>query len=121
MAPSDVGVQPYDRKMKDLVINNMIKKVLKWTSIAVGIVFLASCSPQKYLTYLQDMEYGVPYNVRPMEEIHLQPGDQLSILVSCKQPELAIPFNIMSGSVSLDGSGSTTGLLSQGLTIFAIP
>ena len=55
------------------------------------------------------MEYGVPYEVeQPMQEIRLQPGDQLSITVSCKQPELAIPFNIMSGSISQDGTGSTT-------------
>ena len=54
------------------------------------------------------MEYGVPYDVQPMQEIRLQPGDQLSITVSCKQPELAIPFNIMNGSLSLDATGSTT-------------
>lgn len=86
----------------------MIKNILKWVLIAGGIISIASCSPQKYLTYLQDMEYGVPYEVQPMQEIRLQPGDQLSITVSCKQPELAIPFNIMNGSVSLDAAGSTT-------------
>lgn len=88
----------------------MIKSIFKWVWIAAALLFFASCSPQKYLTYLQDMEYGVPYEVeQPMQEIHLQPGDQLSITVSCKQPELAIPFNIMSGSISTDGTGSTTG------------
>lgn len=86
----------------------MIKTILRWVLIAGGIISIASCSPQKYLTYLQDMEYGVPYEVQPMQEIRLQPGDQLSIIVSCKQPELAIPFNIMNGSVSLDAAGSTT-------------
>lgn len=86
----------------------MIKSFFKWVLIAGGIISIASCSPQKYLTYLQDMEYGVPYEVQPMQEIRLQPGDQLSITVSCKQPELAIPFNIMNGSVSLDAAGSTT-------------
>lgn len=86
----------------------MIKSFFKWVLIAGGIISIASCSPQKYLTYLQDMEYGVPYEVQPMQEIRLQPGDQLSIIVSCKQPELAIPFNIMNGSVSLDAAGSTT-------------
>lgn len=88
----------------------MIKSLFKWVLVAAALLFFASCSPQKYLTYLQDMEYGVPYEVeQPMQEIHLQPGDQISITVSCKQPELAIPFNIMSGSISTDGTGSTTG------------
>ena len=87
----------------------MIKRLLFWFLSSTAVLFLASCSPQKYLTYLQDMEYGVPYEVeQPMQVIRLQPGDQLSITVSCKQPELAIPFNIMSGSISQDGTGSTT-------------
>ena len=87
----------------------MIKIFIKWLFIASALFSLASCSTQKYLTYLQDMEYGVPYEVeQPMQVIRLQPGDQLSITVVCKQPELAIPFNIMSGSISQDGTGSTT-------------
>lgn len=87
----------------------MIKSFFKWVLISVAVLLIASCGTQKSLTYLQDMEYGVPYDVLPMQEIHLQPGDQLSIIVSCKQPELAIPFNIMSGSISTDATGSTTG------------
>ena len=86
----------------------MIKRVFSWVSITLTLLFLASCSPQKYLTYLQDMEYGVPYEVLPMQEIHLQPGDQLSIVVNSKQPELAVPFNIMSSSLYTDGMGSNS-------------
>ena len=88
----------------------MIKKVFKLVVIAITALMMVSCGiSQKHMTYLRDMEYGVPYSVQPMQEIRLQPGDQLSVLVSCKQPELAIPFNIMNGSISLDGTGSTTG------------
>ena len=87
----------------------MIKRVFNWGLIIALALLMASCASQKHLTYLRDMEYGVPYDVLPMQEIRLQPGDQLSILVSCKQPELAIPFNIMNGSINLDGTGSTTG------------
>lgn len=86
----------------------MMKSFFNWFLITAVTLSLASCATQKHITYLQDMEYGVPYDVLPMQEIRLQPGDQLSIGVSCKQPELAIPFNIMSGSISLDGAGSTT-------------
>ena len=87
----------------------MTKRFFNWALIAVAALLMASCASQKHLTYLRDLEYGVPYEVLPQQEIRLQPGDQLSILVSCKQPELAIPFNIMSGSISMDGMGSTTG------------
>lgn len=86
----------------------MIKSLFKLALFAVSLLLLDSCSAQKHLTYLRDLEYGVPYDVQPMQEIRLQPGDQLSITVSCKQPELAIPFNIMNGSISLDAAGSTT-------------
>lgn len=86
----------------------MIKSLFKWALIASGLFTLASCASQKHLTYLRDIEYGVPYEVQPMQEIRLQPGDQLSITVTCKQPELAIPFNIMNGSISLDATGSTS-------------
>lgn len=71
-------------------------------------MLFASCSVQKNLTYLQDMEYGVPYEVLPMQEIHLQPGDQLSIVVNSKQPELAVPFNIMNSSLYSDGMNSNS-------------
>ncbi len=86
----------------------MIKRFFNWVLITLTLLFLASCSPQKYLTYLQDMEYGVPYEVLPMQEIHLQPGDQLSIVVNSKQPELAVPFNIMSSNLYVDGMNSSS-------------
>ena len=76
--------------------------------MGIVLLFMASCSTQKNLTYLQDMEYGVPYEVLPMQEIHLQPGDQLSIVVNSKQPELAVPFNIMSSSLYSDGINSSS-------------
>lgn len=85
----------------------MIKRFFTWALILSSLLFIASCSPQKNLTYLQDMEYGVPYDVLPMQEIHLQPGDQLSIVVNSKQPELAVPFNIMNSSLYTDSMSSS--------------
>lgn len=86
----------------------MIKRLFNWLLIASALMLFASCSVQKNLTYLQDMEYGVPYEVLPMQEIHLQPGDQLSIVVNSKQPELAVPFNIMNSNLYVDGMNSST-------------
>ena len=72
------------------------------------MLLVASCGTQKNITYLQDMEYGVPYDVLPMQEIHLQPGDQISVVVNCKQPELAIPFNILNSSLYSDGMSTNS-------------
>lgn len=86
-----------------------MKKFFRWFIIAGVALSLCSCSAiLKNITYLQDLETGVPYAVQPRQELRLQQGDKLSIVVSCKQPELAVPFNIMSGAVSADLSGNTT-------------
>lgn len=86
----------------------MIMRHLSWALIASMALLVASCGTQKNITYLQDMEYGVPYDVLPMQEIHLQPGDQISVVVNCKQPELAVPFNILNSSLYSDGMSTTS-------------
>lgn len=86
----------------------MIKRFFNWALVVSTVLLTASCGTQKNITYLQDMEYGVPYDVLPMQEIHLQPGDQLSIVVNSKQPELAVPFNIMSSSLYTDGMNTNS-------------
>jgi polysaccharide biosynthesis/export protein len=69
-----------------------------------------SCGSAKKFVYLNDMTEGADYPFNAAHEAVIQANDRLSITVSCKQPELAIPFNIQSGSfkVSSDGSASST-------------
>ena len=75
------------------------------------IAFAAvSCGSAKKYVYLNDMVPGRDYPFDSAHEAVIQANDRLGITVSCKQPELAIPFNIQSGSfkISSDGSASSS-------------
>lgn len=73
-----------------------------------AVLAVSSCVSPKKFVYLQDMEPGQTYPVTIKHEAVIQRDDRLSITVSCKSPELAIPFNINSGNfrVSTDGTVS---------------
>ncbi len=73
--------------------------------VSVTALLLASCSA-KSVTYLNDLEAGVIYPADVRYEPSIQRNDRLSVRVSCKSPELAVPFNSpYSASVSADNGG----------------
>ena len=53
----------------------------------------------KSFVYLQDMQMGTKYPIETKYEAVIHDDDRLSITVSSKNPELAIPFNINGGAV----------------------
>lgn len=57
------------------------------------LMLVASCASPKKFVYLNDMEPGVGYKYDSAHEAVIRPNDRLRITVTCKQPELAIPFN----------------------------
>ena len=69
-----------------------------WLGAILLVLLLASCGSAKKMTYVQDMEYFTPYKVIEPSEIKVQQNDKLSITVTCKSPELALPFNISNGA-----------------------
>lgn len=79
----------------------------------ICLAVVSSCSTSKRLAYLQDFEVGEVMDVAPVPELKAQVGDLLDISVTCKNPQLALPFNVVGGiiNVSLNGvddaSGST--------------
>lgn len=76
------------------------------------MALLVSCGgPKKYI-YLSDMVTGERYPVNHESGIIVQPNDRLDIKVSSKNPELAAPFNVQSGSyqVAADGSVQAAGV-----------
>ena len=83
----------------------MNKKLIVW---GMGIVlFMSSCASHNFL-YLQDMDPEKQYLSSGGQEVKVQPGDRLDIVVTCKNPELAIPFNTRSGSYRLSSEGNVT-------------
>lgn len=77
--------------------------------VVVGLMalwLLASCASRKDFVYLNDMQMGEKYPIEMKYEAEVHCDDRLSILVSCKNPELAIPFNIQGGNFRVNADGS---------------
>lgn len=82
----------------------METKHLLWASL-LAVLLLSSCASPKKFVYLQDMRMGEEYVLDVKKEAIIHRDDRLDITVSCKNPELAIPFNIQGGNFRVDSRG----------------
>jgi polysaccharide export outer membrane protein len=69
------------------MINKFFKHLLLLSAVA-----LSACNSQKKIAYMQDLSSANRFAKIP--ELTVQPQDMLSIVVSSKEPELALPFNL---------------------------
>lgn len=77
----------------------------------LSLSFLCSCGTRERMLYLKDMEDTMDYPVSKKYEMKIQRDDKLKIIVSSKDPELSLAFNLpgVGGySVSNDGTVETT-------------
>lgn len=59
------------------------------------------------MIYLEDMQEGVQYPTTPAKDLVIQSDDKLTIKVSCKNPELALAFNMPTpGNYSVSEEGN---------------
>ena len=84
-----------------------MNKPILWASL-LALLLLTSCASRKKFVYLQDMQTEVKYPVDIKYEAVIHCDDRLSITVSCKNPELAIPFNIYGGTFRVGSDGNVT-------------
>lgn len=86
--------------------------IVKVLAAAAAVLLMASCGSSRKFVYLNDMVPGesYPINVESGTVVHV--NDRLDIKVSCKNLELAVPFNTQTGAyqVSTDGSVTTAGV-----------
>lgn len=68
-----------------------MKKILLMAMLALA---LASCNTSKKIVYFQDIQGNRPEAITEARDITVQPKDQISILVSSKDPQLAALFNL---------------------------
>lgn len=68
-----------------------MKKILLMAMLALA---LASCNTSKKIVYFQDIQVNHPEAITEARDITVQPKDQISILVSSKDPQLAALFNL---------------------------
>lgn len=70
--------------------------------LALCTMLACSCGAYKRLAYLQDMEVGKEYQCISRPDARIRIGDKLRIVVTCTSPELAAPFNVITGNVTYD-------------------
>ncbi len=88
----------------------------RFLTFLLGIVLFTSCNTSKEILYFQDIVVNQPEVIEGARDITVQPKDQISIMVSSKDPQLAALFNLTrvqyrAGSTSL-GAGSSSGEIS---------
>ena len=77
--------------------------------LLVGIaILLASCNAQERVLYLQGIESGSEIAIPDNYVMRIKPLDQLIVIVNCKDPELALPFNTSTGYSSVNGTKTST-------------
>ena len=88
-----------------------MNKTIRFFCLLAVVVF-SSCAGRKALVYLQDMEELKEYPVYQKYEAVIHRDDRLSITVSCKNPELTLPFNIPGSSdYSVGADGEVTAVM----------
>ena len=84
---------------------------MKLKNITAGIflsltLLATSCSTPQNIAYMQNARPGQEQVVLNFNEIKVQPQDQLSIVVSCKEPEVAALFNLVQANKRLGSGGA---------------
>ena len=89
-----------------------MKKMLR-TGIVITLVALSavSCVTNRKIAYLQDMKHATQIELENRFEAVISPYDELDIIISTFDPELARPFNLRSMGVSTSYGSSVPGYL----------
>lgn len=86
-----------------------MKRILRTGSVLVlAAMTAASCVTTRKVAYLQDMEHESQITLEDRFEAVISPYDELDIVVSCFDSELAKPFNLSAAVYSTSGGGGGT-------------
>lgn len=72
------------------------------------MLLLSSCLVSKKVVYVNDMQPDTIYGVMEPPALRIQKSDRLSIVVSAKSPELAVPFNQGLGNYQVNEQGNVS-------------
>ena len=98
-----------------------MKGILQTLSFLAVLCGLASCNPETYkkINYLQDVRQDTTMTMKVNKGIIIQPQDQLSIIVTSRDPRMATPFNLSVSSFYTGSELSATGA-SQRITGYVV-
>lgn len=85
---------------------NLIAKTLLIFAVLAAVT---GCRSKQEFLYLADMNDNQDYAITQRYLPKVQRDDKLQITVTCKNPELAVPFNVAPGTVSVSASGNVQG------------
>lgn len=74
-----------------------------------AVLWLSSCATVKDIAYFQNKVVDHPEQIDKQAGIVIQPKDQISIVVSSRNPELVAMFNLPYVSSSISADGGTSG------------
>ena len=92
-------------------------KILSFLLAGAAALLVASCATPKKVVYLQDMEQNSQVQMENKIQAVIVPYDELDIIISCPDPEIAKPFNIRTSGVT----GTVGGGSSQSYTYLVDP
>ena len=87
------------------------KHIQTLTAILLMAILFSSCASRKRFVYWNNIEEGVEYPITNMHNPKVNQNDQLSIVVTCKNPALAAPFNAQEGLVRVGDSGEISNVV----------
>lgn len=89
--------------------NNIILSIVA----SIGIIALSGCSSSKNISYLQDVTPGSEQPITNYKNIVARPGDMISIIVSCSDPQTSALFTLTSPQIRLTSGERQTNSLSS--------
>ena len=99
-----------------------MKRILRLTLVAAVATAFVSCNPETYkkINYLQDVEENTSMSMTVNKGIIIQPQDQLSIIVTSRDPKMAVPFNLSVSTFYTGSELSISGGASQRITGYIV-
>ena len=85
---------------------NLSNICFKAIFLALAIFTMASCVTNRQIAYLQDMKHNSQIELENKFEAVISPYDELDVIVSCFDQELAKPFNIQNIARTVSGGTS---------------
>ena len=73
---------------------NSLNGIIRAVALAGAMALFFSCSTPANIAYIQDVEEGTVLTPPKASAIRLKPMDQISIIVSCRDPQVAAMFNL---------------------------
>ena len=100
----------------------LMKTIIRILFAAALVATFVSCNPQTYkkINYLQDVDSDSSMSMHVNKGIIIQPQDQLSIIVTSRDPKMAVPFNLSVSTFYTGSELTSSGGASQRITGYVV-